>query len=310
MTDKLVKHTLRRNVLYNRLTESIVLGQALSSDPIQNLIFRERAQDAEETYKEFKSIHNQIIGLIDEDDFSTHDDIRLKADTAYFTIKAILHKTFPPSVSEADDVSSPLTPRLNKLVLPIFGGNHKEWHTFFDLFRTMVHENKSIAAIAKYQYLLTFLTGEAFNLLKGLPVTDANYEVAYNTLKKRYQNKRHLATLYFNEIIALKPLKDESSKCLRSLIDAFQENVEGFRILGFPVDQWDFLLFNILLQKLNTSTKTSFESEHTTVDIPTYAQLTDFLEKRAKALESVLLTSNEKSSINSAKLNFRTKLIL
>ncbi|XP_071056073.1 uncharacterized protein [Onthophagus taurus] len=287
----------------------MALGQALPSDPIQKQIFLERAPDAEEIYKEFKSTHNTIIGLIEEKDFEAHDDIRLKADTAYYTTRAIFHQLSPQPSTESSEISSISALKLNKLALPTFSGNHKEWHTFFDLYRTMVHENKSLSSIAKYQYLLMSLSGEAFNLLKGFPVTDANYEIAYKTLKGRYQNKRHLATLYFNEIVHLKPLKDDSSKSLRILIDTFHENIEGFRNLGFPVDKWDFLLFNIVLQKLNTPTKTTFEAEHTAYDIPTYKQLVDFLEKRAKALESVLLTSSDSTSPSSSKSNIRAKSV-
>ncbi|XP_071052628.1 uncharacterized protein [Onthophagus taurus] len=310
MSDKLAKLTLKRNIFINQITETFIYGRALPtnpSDPMQNQIFAERANDVSQIYDDFKAAHNSIIGLVEEVDFDAQDAIRKKVDSEYYQIKALLHNL---SDLPTSTISSPITetPKLNKLQLPTFDGNYKEWHTFFDLYKTMVHENTSLSPIAKYQYLLTSLKGEAFNLLKGFPVTNDNYEIAYNALKGRYQNKRHLATLYFHEILNLKPIKEESSKIFRTLIDTFKENTEGFRMLGFPVDDWDFLLFNLLLLKLDTQTKTTFESEHTSFEIPTYPQLMDFLEKRAKALDSVVLTSNEKPFMNRIKNNPREKV--
>nr|XP_022910186.1 uncharacterized protein LOC111421274 [Onthophagus taurus] len=247
------------------------------------------------------------MGLIDDDDFPDHDKKRAQADTAYYSIKALA------CALQGDDTASlPAShllaiPKLTKLSIPIFDGNYKNWPTFYDLFRTMLHENPSISNVAKYQYLLTSLKGDAFNLIKSLPVTDDNYPIAYSALTGRYHNKRYLATIYFNEIIHLKSATDESVKSFHYIIDTFKDNVEGFRTLGFPVDSWDFLLFNILLQKLTTTTKTQFEEHHTSVEIPTYVKLIKFLEGRAKALESVQLTSVAKTAQSKPKLNSKER---
>ncbi|XP_071056032.1 uncharacterized protein [Onthophagus taurus] len=303
-TDKLQKAVLKRTSLLNRLNETLTYGQNLISEE-DKCIFSARADRVDTVYDQFQDIHNQIMGFISDGDFPQHDEVRKEVDKAYFTIKSILIK----NKSSPAPIPIPQScPKLNKIIIPVFDGNYKNWPTFFDLFNTMINDNDSLSAVAKYQYLLTSLSGEALNLIKGLPVTNDNYIIAYNSLKGRYQNKRHLATLYFNEIVALKPIQEESSKSFRFLIDTFKENIDGFRMLNFPVDQWDFLLFNILLQKLNISTKTKFESEHTTFEIPTYLQLINFLENQAKAFNSVLLTS-DKLSMNKNKpfQNYRGK---
>ncbi|XP_071056892.1 uncharacterized protein [Onthophagus taurus] len=305
--EKLTRLTLRRTSASNHLQECLALSKDLS-DPLTNSIFLERAQDIENSYKDFQTAHNTIIGIIDEADFETHDKVRENAATVYYTIKAVFHQRSPPPTT-CRDVPLPEAPKLNKISLPTFDGIYKDWHTFFGLFRTLVHENNSLSSIVKYQYLLSSSKGEPFNLLKGLPVIEANYETAYNTLKGRYNNKRHLGTLYFLEILHVKPLKDESVKNFRALIDTFHENVEGFRTLGFPVEQWDFLLFNLVLPKLTDAIRTTFEAEHTDTNNPTYVQLMTFLEKRAKALESVLLMSGDKTSLMRFKPNMREKAV-
>ncbi|XP_071051317.1 uncharacterized protein [Onthophagus taurus] len=92
MSKKLDKLILRRNTLLSRLSESMIAGRDLPDDPFEHDIFLQRAQDSEEIYKEFKLLHNQIIGLITDEDFETHDQIRKEADINFYTIKALVHK--------------------------------------------------------------------------------------------------------------------------------------------------------------------------------------------------------------------------
>ncbi|XP_071056921.1 uncharacterized protein [Onthophagus taurus] len=268
----------------------------LTTAPEDELVFVASAGDIENTYRQFQLLHNQVIGLITEEEFDEHDRIRQRADSAYFSIKAI-HQRIKDSHITEEPPTTLESPKLSKIMLPTFTGDFKAWPSFFDLFRSMVHENKSFSDVIKYQYLLMSLSGEPLQLIKGLPMTNDNYPIAFEMLKSRYQNKRHLATLYYNEIQGITIKQEGSAKAYRSLIDTFTENVEGLKTLGFPVDSWDFLLFNILLQKLDTSIKTKFEVEHCTFEIPTYSQLITFLESQAKALDSVKLTSSNSKNI-------------
>ncbi|XP_071056499.1 uncharacterized protein [Onthophagus taurus] len=282
------------------------VGRNLKDHPDQESIFIAPALDCDDPYSKFKEIHNEIIGLIKDDVFDTHDQVRRQADSAYYSIKAIYYdiKNRNDAIQNANLNITAASPKLNKITLPVFSGDYKAWPSFYDLFRTMVHENTSLSVVAKYQYLLTSLSGEPFNLIKGLPMIDANYSIAFETLKNRYQNKRQLATIYYNEIQKLTIKQDNTSKAFRLLTDTFSENFEGLKSLGFPVDKWDFLLFSILLEKFDMTTKTQFEFEHRNFQIPTYQQLMTFLESHAKALDSAkLTTSNSKDVKFASKLN-------
>ncbi|XP_071054941.1 uncharacterized protein [Onthophagus taurus] len=245
--DKLTRLTLCRNGLLNSLLETAGAVYTIDQSADLKLVFMARASEIDDTYTEFKTLHNQIIGLIEEEAFDTHDAIRRKAEVAYFRTKATLHKITSSNPDTQDPVKSVVSPKLNKITIPIIAGNYKSWPSFYDLYRSLVHDNDTLSDVAKYQYLVTSLSEEPLHLIKGLPMTDANYSIAFDTLKKRYQNKRHLATLYYNEIQCVTIKQEGSSKAYRLLIDTFSENVEGLKTLGFPVESWDFMLFNILL---------------------------------------------------------------
>lgn len=67
--------------------------------------------------------------------------------------------------------------------------------------------------------------------------------------EKRYQNKRILATQYYNDIFNAPSVQKPTSANLRDLLNTFTENVAYLRVLDFSVDHLDFLLFNMLLNK-------------------------------------------------------------
>lgn len=283
----------QRQVAVSRITEMYTLAMHVKDDTSKTELFTVKYENLEEFYSEFKLQHNEIIGLIEDKDFAVHDKIRMDTDEFYFKIKEIYYKISKDSKNNSSpNLVSPTQQedkiKLPKLTVPIFDGNMLKWPTFYDLFRSVVHNNSSLANIQKFQYLISFLQGEALNLIKSIPTTDANYSIAFQTLVKRYQNKRILSTSYWNAIINAPVVKStSSSKDLRTILDIFSENLSALEVLGFPVEHWCFVLFNLLLQKIDHSTRTSFEIKYTDKEIPTYKELKDFLEKQCKALESV-----------------------
>jgi len=64
--------------------------------------------------------------------------------------------------------------RLAPIDLPKFNGNIQEWEAFFDSFKVMVHDHDYPPA-HKFHYLRSTLSGQALDLVKPLPMTDANY---------------------------------------------------------------------------------------------------------------------------------------
>lgn len=295
MSNKLNKANLARQTAYSRLKEAHDIGVQASTDEVYKSQFLARADEIDKIYDDFRTSHNTIIGLISDEEFSEYDKLRMSADQAYYGVKSIkndflLQASFPPlniSQSNAHQSAKP-TARLPKLNIPTFSGNFRDWPSFFDLFNSIIHHNPDLSDVEKFRFLLTSISQEPLALIKGIPLTDANYQVAYAILEKRYQNKRILATQYYNDIFNASVIHKPTSSSLIGLLNTFTQNVAALRVLGFAVDQWDFLLFNMLMNKLDTKTRTDFELENSlSHDIPTYKQLVAFLERQCTALESV-----------------------
>lgn len=292
--DNLRLHKRKRQVCINRITELYVQAITAKSDPSKVSDFLTRYEALEGNYYEFKELHNELVSLVDLDtEFDLEDAIRKQVDEYYFSIKAVYCQLepspplSPPAASGAPSVSTPHSHvRLPKISIDKFSGDPRSWQTFFDLFNSLIHTNVDLSNIEKFQYLLSYLDKEPLNLVKTVPLSEANYQTAFDLLVKRYQNKRLLATNALNLLLNV-VLKSSNVKELRRLLDTFSENLSILSVLGFNVNDWDFILFNVLLQKIENQIRTQFELEHSGDTIPTYKQLCEYLENHCKALEAV-----------------------
>ncbi|KAJ8980327.1 hypothetical protein NQ317_008035 [Molorchus minor] len=112
---------------------------------------------------------------------------------------------------------------------------------------------------------------DPLGIVKGIPLSGPNYSIAYATLCKRYQNKRIQCTHSWNEIINSTKIDSENPQRLRHLLDLFEENlVKRFELHYSPSDP--------------------------ARDIPTYHDLTKFLEKQCASLDSAALMNEQSTS--------------
>ncbi|KAJ8937182.1 hypothetical protein NQ318_017031 [Aromia moschata] len=288
-----------RETAIERCQEILAVAQRAQRDAECHTEFKCRFNQLENVYSEFERQHSSLIALLSQndnpEDMAPEKAIRVDFDNNYFAIHAIYRDLFENKVSHTRSSDNCDNIKLPKLKLPTFNGDFKSWPTFFDLFNSTIHENSSLSNAEKFQYLLSQLENEPLSLIKAIPSTGDNYVIAYNTLVKRYQNKRLLATTYWDELNNLPTLTSESPQSLRHLLDAFSENISALKQLGFQVDAWDFILFQLLIRKLDSDTTKRFELQYDTnnpnTDIPTFKELEIYLNKQCSALTSANLAS-------------------
>ena len=68
--------------------------------------------------------------------------------------------------------------RLPKIELKKFSGDPLTWKTFKDSFKCAINKQKHLSGVEKMSYLLGLLEGEAETCLKGLQLSNENFEVA------------------------------------------------------------------------------------------------------------------------------------
>lgn len=297
--NKLKQNYAIRQLQIDDVEEILSLATAAVDDASRHVRFRLRYEELEDIHEKFHNTHNSIISTIsvlENPDLVSEKQIKSAFNDTYFTIKTIYNNLFPTISGDVSVKSSKVTPnvKLPKISLPSFSGNYKDWTTFHDIFTSLIHNNANLSDIEKFQYLLSSLKSQALSLLKGFPLTAQNYHIAFDTLTKRYQNKRLLANSYWQDITNISKLTNESVEGLRNLLDTFSENLSSLKNLGLPVDQWDFVLFHMIIQKLDNATIKRFELQECSSDIPSFRNLHNFLLNQCTALESAALSTSIK----------------
>ncbi|UYV72219.1 hypothetical protein LAZ67_9002228 [Cordylochernes scorpioides] len=105
--------------------------------------------------------------------------------------------------------------------------------------------------------------------------------------KKRYDNKRDLIFNLIQRIIDLPKLTIESSTQLLFLVDNSYEIIRSLETLGYKLDELsDIIIGKILSDKLDKTTKRSWNMTVDNNHIPSCSELLKFIETHAKALNT------------------------
>lgn len=266
---------------------------------------------------DFESNFNRIIASESEEATETvlSEDIDSINDLYVKISSQIEVATAPdpssPSTTDGDRNTSIQFPttitssvKLPKLNLQNFDGSHLQWISFINLFDTTVHRNTNISNVAKFQYLLSVLSGEPYNLIKSFSLTPANYLIAYNLLRERYHNTRRLTTLHLNHLLDLPSIPYNNPKQLRSFITTFYEHTESLKALDCEVTENNPLLAAHLLRKLDSKTIQKLEqyranqSEPNEVhSLPKVTEIIKFLNLECSHIEDASLHSNLSSDV-------------
>lgn len=196
------------------------------------------------------------------------------------------------------------TVRLPKLELKHFSGDPLAWISFFNIFDTTIHKNTSLNNVAKFQYLLSALSGEPLSLIKSLTLSAANYVVAYDLLKERYHSPRRLVTLHLNQVIDLPNIASSGPKQMRSFVNSFYEHTQALKALDCDIASENPLLVALILRKMDTHLRTSFEAYRSTRglegaaahSLPQVLDIIKFLNEECAHIEDASLHAMPRSS--------------
>lgn len=184
--------------------------------------------------------------------------------------------------------------RLPRLELPTFSGNYEDWLPFYNLFISSVHNKSNLEPVQKLHYLMKAVTGDAYNQIKNLTLTSANYEKALDILKEQFDHKRKVAHTYMRKLLEYKSMSSENAKDLRDFISNIKDCKASLQILGLPVGEWDYILLYCLQSKIPSTTYLKWEEElGATSEIPKFDVFMTFLENRFRTLEMVEVPSKD-----------------
>ena len=65
--------------------------------------------------------------------------------------------------------------KLPKLTLPHFNGDPMKWAAIWDSYEPAIHSNDELSEVDKFNHLHSLLEGSAFDTIRGLALSAANY---------------------------------------------------------------------------------------------------------------------------------------
>ena len=179
-------------------------------------------------------------------------------------------------------------PRLPKLTLAKFRGDVTAWSSFWDSYKSAVHENPDISVIDKFNYLNSLLEGPASRTIQGLKLSESNYNSAVTLLKERFGKPQHIISAHMEELIKIQPCTGDKPSTLRFVYDKINVNIRGLAAMGIESGQYGSLLIPVIMTKLPQELRLRFARE-TDKEVWEIDELMGVLRKEVEAREATEL---------------------
>jgi len=127
--------------------------------------------------------------------------------------------------------------QLPKRKFPVFSGLLTEWQGFEDLFKSILSHAPDLPDVERFEYLKTSLSGEPLQLISHLSLTATNYNSAWKILSDRYGNKRDLARIHIDALLANQSVKFNDATSIKTQINTLLEHTAALDNLGYVTRQ-------------------------------------------------------------------------
>ncbi|XP_011156994.1 uncharacterized protein LOC105194001 [Solenopsis invicta] len=296
-------------------------------------------QTLESYWGKFVTRHEQLL-IEYGDDLEDHEyltgDLMLKADISFHVQKGkylddmramrgpghaiVAAPVAAPAATSAAVIAAaaptvaaaaPVVARLPRISIPQFSGQYEDWPAFRDHFSSLIISNQSATPVEKLHYLKTSLKGEAEQVTRQLPTTEANFERTWRALKEHYENKRLLAKSYISRLLSLPKMKGESAVDLRKIYYCVQRTVGSLEGIGRPLTRSDDLCVQLITGLLDSVSRREWETQLSrTAEPSSLDELLVFINQRMRTLESLTISKSEAGSTKASSSALRQKQAL
>ncbi|XP_066589337.1 uncharacterized protein [Prorops nasuta] len=256
-----------------------------------------RLASAKEILAKIQTNHVTITNHLSEKDLQqfnyTTQNTYERAMTAYLTAEEYILEQIE---NLSDEQVAPVTAgrthapslKLPKLDLPKFSGDYSEWSTFYDSFKSMIHDNSTLPGVQKFHYLKACLQGEASSVIRSLAASNDSYLTAWNALVTRYTNERIITSNLLSKLTLIPKVFADNLMSMKTLRDTTIVALDSLRTLGYPVDGWSAILVHILSNKLDQVITVEWEKEiRRVLKYPSFTQFLEFITEQINMLESI-----------------------
>lgn len=264
---------------------------------------QDRRQLLETAYRNFENEHLALIeDNVQPEDLPVQEQLAEQVETSFLNalgrLRARIHDLtveIRANDSGANENNNDPPPHLNgdlrleRISIAQFTGDYAQWSEWKAMYDSLVHNVPTLSDTQKFHYLKHSVGGSAEQVLRGWQILGQNYQAAYDSLVRIYENKYRIIIAHLEELTNMPKLQIETHEGLRTLVDTTNRVLRQLAspAIAAPTEHWDYFVVHLLLVRCPPRTLNAWETYHRQMQMPTLAELTDFLNQRAMSLLTI-----------------------
>ncbi|KFM62154.1 hypothetical protein X975_06179, partial [Stegodyphus mimosarum] len=203
---------------------------------------------------------------------------------------------FNETAKDSQNESNKFT-RLPKLTISKFYGYYTRWTSFWNSFKVAIHDNESLTKIEKFNYLKSYLCGNAAHTIEGFCISEQNYDEAVEILKNRFGRKDIIINSHMQKLLNLTPVTKTSDILkLRKLCDTIETEIRSLKSLEVTPDKYSYMLIPAIMKTLPSEITLEFNRKTDSSSFFNVDKLIQFIRSELECRErNHLLLSTHKS---------------
>ncbi|XP_068987621.1 uncharacterized protein [Bombus flavifrons] len=282
----------RRSALVSRFaTTKRQLEEYEESERVDKNYLTACRNSFDENWRKICAVQEELE-VLDEGEIARADSLmreRHRIDVQIMDLFDRLPSVTPSPTKTRDPCVKPETRpiTLPEVRLPQFDGALENWTYFYDTFLSTVDRNENLTNVQRFQHLRSSITGRAARSIQSLELTEANYPIALNTLKEKFNCALRICMRHWELLRSYPEIKRETPEAIEDLLETVSVNLKALEKLGQPVTS-DIVIIELLASKLPSSSMRKWQRTLPNQDVPSYQHLMEFLKTRANAQIDVL----------------------
>ncbi|XP_065356347.1 uncharacterized protein LOC135950743 [Calliphora vicina] len=192
-----------------------------------------------------------------------------------------------------------------------FYGSYEDWPVFKDMFTAVYINHPKLTNVQKLYHLRNKTRGQAGTIVKRYMLTDENFNLAWDALKLRYENKWLLVDKQLQLLLGIKIANTDSGEEIQRIQTTVNDCLTILTSQGISIDNWDTILIHVCTWKLPEDTQALWQREIAKNPFPKWDTMNSFLTSRYEVLERMDSIRNPKirthSQDNQIKFNTQSQ---
>ena len=244
--------------------------------------------EVQEVWDQIKALYRKALSEVEE-----ITAFRGKYTAALSVFCNIMQKIEKGIKKHSSAVNNDNVPAHSSFHLPpcdieIFCGDYLNWPSFRDLFTAVYINNTQLSKVEKLFHLNAKTSGDAKEVVSKAALTNDGFDIAWQNLKQRFENKRILVNSQLRLLYNLPNICTESGEAIKRLQNAINNSISALKIHDIDVTNWDCILIFLCSTRLPELTLSLWEqSVRSKTELPRWEDFNTFLTGRYQTLETV-----------------------